>query len=217
MEDPWTNAWGELSKPVDPQNSWSDTQDAETDISMPSWATGTNVKWAEPSDTQQSLWDAQLPVNEWNPSHYDDILLRTSSQVDPSQSDRSPSPVNLEESAPASPMQSTETSCVPDDDEPPMVRSRSSTPASPSSPDVFGTFETGHDANGGGVDPWGHSDFPASAQDETTAWAPAWDEEMPKAQTEVDNEGGDEWEEAKQRKERQDRHVVRYRFCCSYI
>jgi hypothetical protein len=214
MEDPWTNAWGELSKPqVDHQDSWSHTQPAESDIS---WATGSNLKWAAsvPSDAQQSLWDAQSPVNEWNPYNYDDIVLGNPSLVEPGQPDRSPSPLSSKESAPASP---TERSSVPDDDEPPIVRSRSSTPASPSSPDAFGTFETGLHTNGADVDPWGRSDFPAPTQDETVAWAPAWDEKIPNVEAEVAKEEGDDWEAAKQKKERQDRHVVRCRFCCSYI
>jgi hypothetical protein len=111
-----------------------------------------------------------------------------------------------------------------DDDNSPIARSRSPTPVSthshpsvPGSPDAFGTFKTGLDAGEVGVHPWGHStdlSVPASGTD---SWIPTWEEGKPKAEVQVDNEPEDEWDAAKQRKERQDRHVVRRRLCFSYL
>jgi hypothetical protein len=216
MEDPWANAWEEPTKPPsNSQNIWTRPRDAETDIDMPFWATGNVV---DPADTQQSLWNAQLPAKDWNPSPYDTISLGMSSQVESSQPDRTPSSIAAEEISSPPPVslapdvQSLEPANFPDDDEPQIARSRSRspTPSSHGSPDAFGTFETGLDVDGAGVDPWGHSaDFPAPVSSETDSWVPTWGEEKPKAEVKVDSEHVDEWEAAKQRKERQDRHVVR--------
>lgn len=198
MEDPWANAWKEPTKPeIVP---WTHAQQPETDI-VPSWANGTDVKWAEPSDTPQSLWNSQLPVKEWNSSTYD---LGTPSQDELSQHNRSLSPATAEEISP----NALEPASFPDDEEPPITRSRPPTPESesPSTPDAFGTFESGLDVDGAGVDPWGHStDLPTQLSRETDTWR----EYQRKAEVEAVSETVDEWEAAKQKKERQDRHVVR--------
>jgi hypothetical protein len=229
MEDPWANAWQEPQKPAkDSQNTWPRTQDAENDIANPSWVTGAGVKWAEPSDLQESLWNSQLPVREWNPSPYDTIAFGKASQTELSQPNRSPSPITPEEislpplPSPAEDLKSFESASFPDDDNPPITRSRSPTPVSthshPGSPDAFGTFETGLDVDEVGVDPWGYStDLSAPASGGTDALVPTWGEDIPKAEVQVDSEPVDEWEAAKQRKERRDRHVVRRRLCFSYL
>jgi hypothetical protein len=224
MEDPWANAWGEPTKTQNvSQNTWTHAQNPETDIALSSWATSnSDVKWSDPSDPQQTLWNSQLSVKEWNPSPYDAISAGQPSQVEFTQPDRSPSPIITAEeisspplSSPVMNMQSLEPSSLPIDDESSITRPHSPIPGSP---DAFGTFETGLDADGAGMDPWGHSaDLPVPASGEADAWVPTWGEDKPKVEVEVDSELVDEWEAAKQRKEKQDRHVVRWHLCYSYI
>ena len=218
MEDPWANAWGEPEKPQ--IESWTHTQKPETDLAVPSWVTASDVTWTEPSNTQQSPWNAQHPVKEWNPSPYDTFSVGKSSTVEISQPDRSPPPTTPEEIPSPSPLPSPEISVQSLEpasyDEPPIPRSRSLSPRA-GSPDGFGTFETGLDVNGAGVDPWGPStDMPAPASSKDP-WVPTWEEGKPKSDVELKGEPVDEWEAAKQRKERQDRHVVRRHFCHSYL
>ena len=187
-EDPWANAWGGQS-----------------------WSHSTPSSWSTGNDTS---WNSHLTVKEWD---YDTVSLEKPSTIEPS---HSPSPITAEEIPPPSPPlspprinpQSLEPANLPDHDEPPIPRSR---PPTPSSPDAFGSFETGLGVDGAAVDPWGH--MPAPESGEANAWVPTWGEGKPKSDVEVKSEPVDEWETARQRKEKQDRHVVRWHFCHSYI
>ncbi|KAF8075054.1 hypothetical protein FPV67DRAFT_1575347 [Lyophyllum atratum] len=230
MEDPWANAWGEPAKPADDhQTTWSHSSkpslsglDAETDIAVPSWATGAGVQWSEPSDDQATLWHPNLPpAKEWVTSPYEDLPLGKSSSDSIHESDRSLSPVVPETTASssavslhASPQLGLE-HILPTND---VVQSqiRSSTlvlaPASPpSSPDAFGTFETGLDADEDEVDPWAQSVVPPDTQTPNSqkedVWVPSWGAPDNAAEAQQVDKPIDEWEVAKQQKERQDQHV----------
>jgi hypothetical protein len=231
MDDPWANAWGEPAKTtIDSRTTWApstpspsnDAADSEADIAMPSWAIGASVKWAEPSDTQDSLWNATLPSKEWASSPYDNISLGKASMDELAQSDHSPSPESSEPaplstpSSPESPFRPVESQVPPSDGataSQPSSPAESSpeSPSPPGSPDAFGTFETGLDNDEAGVDPWSYSVAdPSSASLDPNAWdAPAWGASNSGGEVTSDDKRVDEWEEAKRQKERQDRHVVR--------
>lgn len=231
MEDPWANAWGEPTKPDGgsrttwvPSTTPSPTnvvQDSEIDIAMPSWATGAGVKWTEPSDAQDSLWDATLPSKEWAASPYDSISLAKGSVDEFTQPSDSPSPEPAEPShlsipSPPAPL------FLSVEDEPPENNATISHPSSPTisstksvsppgSPDAFGTFETGLDNDEPNTDPWSH---PGAVSDSASlnadAWGgPEWGASNSEMEISLDKKPVDEWEEAKQQKEKQDRHVVR--------
>lgn len=228
MDDPWANAWGEPTKPaIDSQTLWPTTpvsngQDSEADIGTPSWATGPGVQWAEPSEDQTTLWHPLLPGKEWNVSPYDTISLGQTSSDELSRPDLSPTPAHIEATAsspssPTSPQQVLEPT-KPDSDGI-EHHSRSSTPSfsitqDPGSPDAFGMFETGLDADETDVDPWLQSSqsvvLPASHEIDT--WVPSWGVSDPEIEVETAGKRIDEWEAAKHQKESQDRHVVRLYF-----
>lgn len=232
MDDPWANAWGEPAKSTaEPHTLWagstfktindtSDLDSSEADIGMPSWTTGAGIQWAEPSEHQASLWGTTLPPKEWAPSPYDSISLEKASAEALDHHDSSPSPEPKEPSPPSSPEASSKTidiSIFPLENEMTIPQFRTSSPTSPhspptpipDSPDAFGTFETGLvDEND--VDPWSHSIAPpGSAPVEASTWDPEWRTQSSEEGIEGGSRKIDEWEIAKQQKERQDRHVVR--------
>lgn len=222
MDDPWANAWGEPAKPatdsqtVWPSNSVSSVQDSEADIGMPSWATGAGVQWAEPSEDQATLWHPTSPAKEWATSPYDNISLGKASSDELSQPDNSPTPEIVETtiSSPPSSPESLQKVLEPAEDVDPYIRSP--TPVSaptpdPSSPDAFGTFETGLDADEADTDPWSQPVVvPTTEPSDVDTWASSWGTSEPQRHVKVaDKQVDDEWEAAKRQKEKQDQHVVR--------
>ncbi|RDB23538.1 hypothetical protein Hypma_009042 [Hypsizygus marmoreus] len=226
MDDPWANAWGEPAKPaINPQNTWVspanpvlDAQDAEADLAMPSWATGAGVHWAEPSEDQATLWHPTSPTKEWITSPYDNISLGKASQDELSQvDDRTTSPepdettTSSSSSSPAAAHQSLGSTIL--DDIATNSNARSPTPTlastpEPGSPDGFGTFETGLDVDEADVDPWSRSIVsPPSESPETSVWVPSWGTPDMEVAAQTEDKRVDEWETAKLRKERQDKHV----------
>ena len=223
MEDPWANAWGttEPAKSIVSHTPWAASapahpQDTDDDLGASSWATRTTIRWTEPSDIHDSLWNAPSPGQEWTPSLHAGIPLGKASGNEPSQSktlivtERLPSPFP---SSPTLNSQAFERDIPAVVDE--LAISHSPTagshPPIMDSPDAFGTFETGLDETD--VDPWAHSDdLPVPASDDSGAWVPTWRE--PKLEDEVRPGSGhvDEWETVKQGKERQEDHVV-----CQYL
>ncbi|KAG5639095.1 hypothetical protein H0H81_007039 [Sphagnurus paluster] len=217
MEDPWANAWGEPAKQAQGvQSTWSNPAqpsspglNVEVDIAMPSWATGAGIQWSEPSPEQTSLWASNAPFKEWPTSTYEDLPLgKRSSDLRPD-SGRSPSPdTETSNSMLESPKQIVLLKT-------PMEESiqedvPSTTPNTlPPSPDPFGTFETGLDAEERNLDPWAHSmespDIPT--QEEQVTWVPSWGASDSEIDAPAVTKAPDEWEMAKQQKERQDLHV----------
>ncbi|KAF9005980.1 hypothetical protein BDQ17DRAFT_1352508 [Cyathus striatus] len=227
MEDPWENAWGDPNSKPPYTTPATHHQDLEADLSVPSWTIDSAIKWDEPSDTAGSLWKREsTPISNpsWVPpsSPYDSIPLGNSppqsnvQPFDPTQpvSDPTLSP------APQLPSFSQEApSPIPLDSEPPLDDFVESSPTPPSqtisepfepgSPDAFGTFETAILSDSVDVDPWtpAQPSFPSPEDTRTDAWgAPAWDAPQ-SASTVEDDAYVDEWEAAKQQKEKLDRHV----------
>ena len=220
MDDPWANAWGEPSSAVSlghgqsiVQPSWAlATQepttgdDQEADIGMPSWSAGTGVLWNEPSASENSLWSQQTTGTEhWQPTSYDHIPVgRTISQKPPSppripspKPDNSDTTFSLSHSSRSPPK---EIGSMPS----PLATVSEPSETPPESPDAFGTFESAE-----ADPPWASASVSALNLD-ANEWEPAWGSEPVAVSGKRQQKPPDEWEEAKRRKEMQDRRVVSY-------
>jgi hypothetical protein len=227
MDNPWANGWSdEPEKPTfnDPEQnistpSWtalhahsSSLGGQEPDLSAPSWSTGAGMTWAEPSQTQGSLWSQTTDsghLDAWGSSTYEGITLGRLTPELPSPQENN----NREESPPVSPVPREDTPPVPSPVQeititPPRTPSLTTqSPYWPPSPDVFGSFETGIDAESTG-DPWSSlvSAFPPDTE-EVDQWGSAWTAPRVEEET-VEKVLPDEWEVARQRKENMDHQVV---------
>jgi hypothetical protein len=225
-EDPWANAWGEPAKSASlppstvawPHKPHDDAHDPEADIAAPSWVTGAEIKWAEPSEDQATLWRPTSPAKVWATSPYEDIKLGTTSSDEIIQEPSTGEPEIIVTQDDHSSVATPHVSTPPRSPSPKSVEneSRLASPAPPSpvslgsaSPDGFGTFETGLDADDTDVDPWSKSVVPLDSFENATAdpWTPSWGA-TDSTITETGADGPDEWEAAKRQKERQDQHVV---------
>ncbi|KAG6817547.1 hypothetical protein H0H87_007515 [Tephrocybe sp. NHM501043] len=205
MEDPWANAWGE---PAKPKQSWShsaqSSTDAETDIAMPSWGSGSAANWSEPSPDQETLWQPSEPAKGWA-STYDDLPLGKPDTVPVPDT-----PVSLQvpETTGSSPAVSPSASPEPTSEhafpaQEPEIESPSPAPRS-SSPDAYGTFESGLEAD----DPWAAASVASpDTAEQVNVWVPSWGAPDHESDKEEDPKPVDEWEEAKRQKARQDQHV----------
>ncbi|KZT27807.1 hypothetical protein NEOLEDRAFT_1239968 [Neolentinus lepideus HHB14362 ss-1] len=223
MEDPWGNAWGEPGKPAvygtSTVSNWTAPPatstghgDSEADLGAPSWSTGDDIKWAEPSTVQSFLWSQGEDALAWGSNPYADLPI---GKADPTEHSL-PSPVTPREddessisraSSPLTPVQTFGSECpqsaVLSQKSPITTQSPAASP--PATPDVFGTFETGLVADdqlgSGELDPWS----PASGTfvAEQSAWSSAGVEKP------EDDEGKqmDEWEAAKREKEEREKRV----------
>jgi hypothetical protein len=220
MDNPWANGWSDepdeptLNDPnptISATPSWAAHSGQETDLSAPSWSTGAEIKWAEPSQTHGTLWSqAEDPghLDAWGSSTYKGITLaRLTPNLSPPQDEESPplSPVRREETPPI-PSLVQEITITP-----PRVPSPApQSPHIPPSPDVFGRFETAVNAeNTGDDDPWSSSASAFPAENEVDQWGSTW--KIPKVEEEeyAAKVLPDEWEVARQHKESMDRQIVR--------
>ena len=222
MDNPWENAWGEHSvQPTVASTSWTGLHphvpevQQEADIGMPSWST--SIKWNEPAadEPSGSLWSQ--PTDVWDPStSYDQMALSGQVEREPSIPSHpptskidgtyigpeSPPPPPEGESPPTFPS-STVNISYEDEPSPPFVPKGIG--SSPPSPNAFGTFEsadvdTAWESN--------TSNLPADSSLNDDAWGGAWEQPQIVKDIENEDEPPDEWELAKQQKEKLDRHVV---------
>ncbi|KAI0629255.1 hypothetical protein C8Q77DRAFT_315572 [Trametes polyzona] len=222
-DDLYQNAWSETTNTIpatlkdDPVPSWTSTKltssyGEEADLAAPSWSTGAGIHWNEPS-SPGFTWGQAEPDMAWGTSVYEGIPLgKTPTKEVPVE--ELPLPEHLTAEGP-------DTDGTRDEELPPPIEdvhvpSPATTPlplpetassesieklpepATPPSPDGFGSFETGlpeetvHSPgfalNDADADPWGAS-----------AWSSAPAEEP--------DEPVDEWERARQEKAKQDRRV----------
>ena len=226
MYNPWANGWSDESenptnsdlKPAITTSSWtpehalSASEGAqEDDLSAPSWSTGPDIKWAEPSQIRGSLWSqtaADDHLDAWGSSTYKGITLGPLASESLSPQEK----YDRDESPPLSPVQQEKTPRIPSPEEITPPRVPSPVPQSaqfPSSPDAFGSFETAADA-GSTVndDPWfsSASAFPPDNEEVHSWTAPKVGEAEEATEVQI---LPDEWEIAKRRKENMDRQVVR--------
>ncbi|KDQ61572.1 hypothetical protein JAAARDRAFT_190313 [Jaapia argillacea MUCL 33604] len=229
MDDIWGNAWGESTKPPPATTTHEDpvwparspilTGDNEADIGLPSWSTGSDIRWNEPSETAGSLWSQPDNASAWGatPSPYEDISLGRIPTPEiqpplkpPSRQEELPfdvplPPVRDELSLPSPFVEEDEAQEV----SIPVAESSLSTPRPPSPDgDGFGTFESGVDAfESTGLEPWSPSGATFAAEDVGSGWASAWSTSQHEATPDTDSEKLDEWERAKRQKEQGDMKV----------
>lgn len=221
MDELYGNAWGDSSNLAEdlqlPQPQWTTpkpaSHDDEADLAAPSWSTGTDIRWNEPSDEHLGFkWSANEPDLAWAPeSVYHTIPLQRNASTEPEREDESPLPTihnrpenedeeeKLRESTPirdeivgnGRPIsaESEHTASPP-------------TPSRSSSPDGFGTFETGLED-----EPPNMSSI-LSQNIEGDTWSSPWVESVPSP--EQKDSSVDEWEVAKRQKEQLDRKIVRF-------
>lgn len=199
--------------------------DQEDDIGRPSWSTGAPVQWEEPVDNHSSLWNSS-PSKGWEAksSPYEDIPIGKLSSPDLATSTSTPEPESepeTEVSPPQSlssrppsppvlppsisfPVDETSTIEITSHEEEVLTASEA-----PPSPDAFGTFEVGLETDEDAeLDPWSPSGA-TFAPNESDGWNAAWTPSGTSDAQETDaTDGVDEWEAAKQQKEKQDRYVV---------
>lgn len=225
MDNPWAT-WeqsDDLSnnqkKPV-PTPSWTytvgnQTQDQEEDIGLPSWSASNNTQWPESSHTNDALWTSSIDDSgAWGSSTYAKINLSrqriTEAVVDPETQDEAGCPV------PAAATAIEEDNVVipasPDSVEPhPMLPTVDFAPQVSDSPDVAGSFQA--DASVKEEDEDTEEDGEAWADpinlstDDDDEWGAAWvDESAPEVSVSAE-EPPDEWESARQEKEKLNRAV----------
>ncbi|KAF5355287.1 hypothetical protein D9758_006048 [Tetrapyrgos nigripes] len=191
MDNPWANAWVEDNSAI---------VDGEVDITAPAWSSG--------QTTNLSLWGAAVDDKDWQ-SPYDSIRFGSvpDEPVKDEPETATPSPELPPSVSEKEEEEEEEESIAPDPWTPPAsaeVKEPKSSPSRPSSPDAFGTFETGTNSGTAPEDPWTPSQKAFPATDDGNAWGAAW------APSEPEPEAGgpeDEWESAKRQQQIQDKYV----------
>ncbi|KAG1876564.1 hypothetical protein DFJ58DRAFT_754951 [Suillus subalutaceus] len=225
MDNPWATTWEQpddgsnnRKKPISTP-SWtytvgSKTQDQEEDIGLPSWSASNNTQLLESSHTSDALWTPSIDDSgAWGSSTYAKINFsrqRITEAVIHSETDEGICPV------PAATTASEEDNAVvlalPDSVEPhPVLLAVDPTFPVPDSPDVDGGFEAGasvkdeeeetEDDGEAWADPINLS------TDDGDDWGTAWvDTSAPEVSVSAE-EPPDEWESARQEKEKLNRAV----------
>jgi hypothetical protein len=231
MDNPWTTTWEQSDnqsnnqkKPV-PTPSWTytvgnQTQDQEEDIGLPSWSASNNTQWPESSHTSDALWTSSVDDSgAWGSSTYAKINLSrqriTEAVVDSEIQDEAVCPV------PAAATASEEDNVVVpsplDFVEPhPVTPTVDPTPQVPDGLDAADGFQAG--ASVREEDEETEEDGEAWADpinlstDDDVEWGAAWvDGSAPEVSVSAE-EPLDEWESARQEKEKLNRAVVRMVF-----
>ncbi|KIP09992.1 hypothetical protein PHLGIDRAFT_125828 [Phlebiopsis gigantea 11061_1 CR5-6] len=217
MDDLYNNAWGDSSDfyastrdyASSSQTTWvppspTSPQHEEADLANPSWSTGADVKWNEPSDHEQShgfAWSATDPDLAWGTSTYEDIGLgkrKSSTPDEDKNSEVDEEPVDDEgvstKSGPIEPIATLDNLRTHSPESP----QAESPPSSPDQ-DGFGTFE----------DATAFDDVTVASRTSTgleeEPWSSPW-AGVP-APAEEEKQPIDEWEVARRTQERLDRLV----------
>lgn len=244
MDNPWANGWNDevttSTDIVDPSkapasSSWipshhthssslDDTQ--EVDISMPSWSTGANVKWTEPSPTGGSLWTSQQVdgadsayLDAWGSTTFKGISLTPSPgthemKLEEHDEEDIPPPSHMHvNDKPPSPIPSpAQEITIPTPPKIPSPPPEYIIPVTlPRDIDNFGTFETGLASVGDNdEDPWSSSAtvFPPETEKEDQ-WDSAWSARKDTHEDGHEEEGRlDEWEAARRMKQKMNQQMV---------
>lgn len=229
MDDLYNNAWGDSSDfygttqpatTTSPAAAWTSPvlspppQDEEADLATPSWSTGADIKWSEPSEQSHGFaWSSTEPDLAWGTSTYADITLgKADAQPAKDDAETTGEDEEIDLQAPET-KSSIPDSSIPDSpvDQPIHVEVRVSPPLSPKadprspSPDQdgFGTFE---DASAFEETPYVGTPSPGLEDD---AWGSPWASAPAEEDSDEEAKPVDEWELARRNKERLDRMVVR--------
>ncbi|KAI0080133.1 hypothetical protein K474DRAFT_1769602 [Panus rudis PR-1116 ss-1] len=229
MDDLYGNAWDDPVKldsdeppSLNRTHTWTSpklpltTQDEEADLAVPSWSTGADIRWNEPSeDSHGFAWSAAEPDLAWTSSTYEDIQLGkpavVSEEEEVGQIHPSPdSPAHSTEEEPSSPL-GVDYQALGVLPEPPSTTSELSHTDSdktenqirPPSPDGdgFGSFESAVEGNEVDVHPDSLDVPPDLAEN---AWGSAWASESKDSESSEEPPVLDEWEQAKLEKEKLD-------------
>lgn len=222
MDDLYNNAWGDSSqfytstdKPT--TSTWASpsltttAHTEEADLAAPSWSTGADIRWNEPSEQESGFsWSNTDPDLVWEPpSNFSDIQLGKSEPLaeEADVRDDESSPPEDDDEDDSSPPSPTEHHDTPEGKYVESLPSRSpSPPPDPRSPspdvDGFGTFASALDADDVEHSATIPQDIEADAWG--SPWAGAAEEEDREEEPKVD-----EWELARRQKEKLDRKVVR--------
>ncbi|KAG1781065.1 hypothetical protein EV702DRAFT_1276284 [Suillus placidus] len=227
MDNPWATVWeqsdnqsNDQKKPI-PTPSWTyavgnQTQDQEEDIGLPSLSASNNTQqWPESSHTSGALWTSSIDDSgAWGSSTY--AKINPSRQrieevvVDSDTQDEAVCPVPA--AATASERDNVVVLAPQDSVEPhPVLQTVDLTPQVPDSPDVASGFEAG--ASVKEEDEETEDDGEAWADpinlstDDGDEWGAAWaDTSVPEVSVNAE-EPPDEWESARQEKEKLNRVV----------
>ncbi|KAG2042440.1 hypothetical protein BDR03DRAFT_1064164 [Suillus americanus] len=228
MDNPWatTSGWEQSEdgsnnrkKPI-LTPSWTytvgnKTQDQEEDIGLPSWSASNNTQWPESSHTSDALWTSSIDDSgAWNSSTYAKINFSRQrireAVVDSETQDEAICPVPT--AATASEEDNVVVLAPPDYAEPhPVPPTVDPTPPVPDSPDVDGGFEAGasvkeeEEETEDDGEAW--ADPITLSTDDGDDWGTAWvDTSAPEVSVSAE-EPPDEWESARQEKEKLNRAV----------
>ncbi|THH30737.1 hypothetical protein EUX98_g3467 [Antrodiella citrinella] len=232
MDDLYNNAWGE-SVQVDEQDapttkatatlsslslkpSWLRTvspsigpshtvEDSEADLAAPSWSTGADIRWNEPSEDSHGFgWSHTEPDMAWGTSTYDSIHIGKSAAKE--------TKIITEDGLEAATLSPTSTLTASEPEEelpqdtkpesPPRIPVPIPIPSRSSSPDGFGGFSSGFETS----DDTAPYKAGVVGDIEEDTWGSAWNnaaEEKSDDEAEVE----DEWTAARRRKENFDRRI----------
>ena len=227
MDDLYGNAWGEPPKNNNDAAPFASSSAAtwvspklalpvqeESDLAAPSWSTGADLQWDEPSDNAHGFnWANQDPDLAWGASAYDDTAQKSPYEALGQETTKQESiPEEPEEDGESTDKPSTESTASTPSSRPPSppavtedirVEQFPASEAQPPSPDVdgFGTFETAedHESHAYAAD--------ATPDMEADAWGSPWGAGQDAANEDTE-ERVDEWEVARQQKEKLDKKIV---------
>lgn len=227
MDDLYRNAWtssidhdeditGINPSPWTATKSPVEIHDHEADLAAPSWSTGADIRWNEPSEAGGFSWTQTDPDLAWtSTTTYDDMKLGQASEQTMSGTEAQEKiedaeergeeaeiavPVTVPTSASMEVEETEHMSPVLGFATPSKLSPVATPPYPPPSPDGFGTFESAIEAT---------TSTPSFAQDDLAAdaWGSPWTS-APGAADRSTQDTVDDWEVAKEQKARQDRKVV---------
>ncbi|CCL99669.1 uncharacterized protein FIBRA_01690 [Fibroporia radiculosa] len=216
MDDLYTNAWGDpaealpaLKLSTSSASSWRSPKpnppEDEADLAAPSWSTGAEIKWDEPSEGAGFSWTQTDPDLAWSTSTVQDIQLGKPADT-PQTEEEEDEVLGV---LPAPSLYAAEIEVVKEEyfpstlpvEEEVLATAALSPVFAPPSPtpdqDGFGTFESAVSPNANTPISVEHSEH------HVDEWGAAWASAPPAAQDEPE----DEWETATRQKAQQDRRV----------
>ncbi|KAG1804531.1 uncharacterized protein BJ212DRAFT_1393602 [Suillus subaureus] len=219
MDNPWATSWQQSDdesnnrkKPV-LTPAWTHTvgnktQDQEEDIGLPSWSASNNTQWPESSHTNDALWTSSIDDSgAWGSSTYAKINFSrqriTEAVVDSETQDEAVCPVP----AAATASEEDNYSVGPH----PVLPTIDLTPRLPDTPDVDGDFEAGASVKEEEEETEDDSEAWADpinlSTDDGDDWGTAWVDTFAPEVSVSAEEPQDEWESARQEKEKLNRAV----------
>ncbi|OJA10447.1 hypothetical protein AZE42_05894, partial [Rhizopogon vesiculosus] len=226
MDNPWATTWEQpndrekkFSPPLSLNSSIDDqTHEQEEDIGLPSWSSSNTTQWQGPSQTSDTLWTSSInDSGAWGSSSYSKINLSRQGTVEAVvELETQEEDVVLTPSIPATAIVNEEDNIAalvsPDIVEPPlMLPTVEAVLPITEIPDISGGFEAGmsmkeeDEDTEDGDEVWADP-IPVSTED-GDEWGAAWAETLPHEASVSNEEPPDEWEAARQEKEKLNRAV----------